>query len=84
MEFRVCIPINRKGGVVTPSTTLEFNGFNDIMADEGRSEGKSSDQPPAEEVDEGRKGEGGAKDEESEPKPRKKTKPPTVGVSVAV
>lgn len=61
-----------------PSTKLEFDEFDDTVADEGQTEGKDSDQPPAEETNEDGKGEDGAEDEKPESKLTNKTKPPTI------
>ena len=61
-----------------PPTELEFDRFDDITTDGGQPEGKGTGQPPAEEVDEDGKGEGGAEDGESESNRRKETKPPAV------
>ena len=59
-----------------PSTQLEFDEFDNSGVDDGKLEGKVSDQPPGEDVDGG--DEGGEEDEVSESPPKKKTKPPTV------
>ena len=59
-----------------PSTQLEFDEFDNSGVNDGKLEGKVSDQPPAEDVDGG--DEGGEEDEESESRPKKKTEPPTV------
>jgi len=62
-----------------PSTKLEFDGFDGVVADGGRPEGKGTNQPLSEEVDEGGKGEEGVEDGESESKSRMESKPPAFG-----
>jgi len=74
-SLRIGLPAVKEFG--EPSTKLEFDEFEDAAAGGGHSEGKSPDRPSAEAVDKGGKEED-MEDEESESKPRKKTKLPTV------
>ena len=62
-----------------PSTKLELDGFNGIMADGGHPERKGTNQPLSDEVDEDGKGEEGVEDEESESKSRMESKPLVFG-----
>ena len=57
-----------------PSTQLEFGEFDGSAVDDGKLEGKPSDQLPAEDGGDA----GCEEDEVPESRPRKKTKPPTV------
>ena len=75
-SLRTGLPAVKEFG--EPPTELEFDRFDDITTDGGQPEGKGTGQPPAEEVNEDGKGEGGAEDGESESNPRKETKPPAV------
>jgi len=60
------------------STKLEFDEFDDMAAEGGKSEDKGTDQPTGEGVYGGGEDEGGLEDEEPPSKLEKKTKPPTV------
>jgi hypothetical protein len=60
------------------STKLEFDEFDDVMTDGGQHEGENEAQSSPEEVNEGGEGGESVEDGESESKPRKEAKPPTV------
>jgi len=62
-----------------PSTKLEFDGLDDILADGGHPGGKGTCQLPPEEVGEDGKGEEGVEDGEAESKSRMESKPPAFG-----
>jgi len=58
------------------STKLEFDEFDDTVADGGQSEGKVTNRSPPEEADAGGRGEEDVEDGEPKSKPRKETKLP--------
>lgn len=74
-SLRTGLPAVKEFG--EPSTRLEFDEFDDMAVDGDRAEGESPDRPLAEKPDEDGECEDGEHGD-SETKPMKKTKPPTV------